>query len=359
MLALTICSALALAEPLPDTPPTPRFEVSDTVHIERAASDVFAVGESVHVDAVVGNNAFLAGDRVEVDSPIHGSLFAAGETLSIDAPVHGNVYATGGDVRVGPEGRVEGHLRAASGELLIAGPVHGSINTGAGRVVIQSEVGGDVRVEAGELVVGPGGHIHGDLTYITPDEASDVSASTEGEVDWAEREPADEDDADDEDEGAAWMGWALWTGWSFISKLIVGTVLLLLGGAAAGRVGRVLRERPVQALGRGLVGLVLVPMASLVACCLVIPLPLGVLGFLLFGTLLYVGQIIAAQALGDEILRRFRPGALGRPVVSMGVGLLPLVLLASLPWVGGLVWLLATMLGAGSLWLWSRELNAA
>jgi len=104
------------------------------------------------------------------------------------------------------------------------------------------------------------------------------------------------------------------------------------------------------------VGLVLLPVVSLLACVTILPLPLGMLGFLLFAALLFVGQLVTAQAVGDEILRRFRPGTWGSPVMSMAVGLVPLALLASVPWVGGLVWLSATVAGGGAIWLQVREL---
>ncbi|MFT7520029.1 MAG: hypothetical protein ACI9MC_002173, partial [Kiritimatiellia bacterium] len=61
------------------------------------------------------------------------------------------------------------------------------------------------------------------------------------------------------------------------------------------------------------------------------------------------------QALGDVILRRFRPDAWGSPVLSMVVGLVPLVLLMSLPWIGGLVWIAVMLLGFGAIFLAARE----
>jgi hypothetical protein len=39
----------------------------------------------------------------------------------------------------------------------------------------------------------------------------------------------------------------------------------------------------------------------------------------------------------------------------MMVGLVPLVLLGSLPWLGVLVWLTATLAGVGALWMGLRH----
>lgn len=43
------------------------------------------------------------------------------------------------------------------------------------------------------------------------------------------------------------------------------------------------------------------------------------------------------------------------PVLSMVVGLVPLVLLMSLPWIGGLVWIAVMLLGFGAIFLAARE----
>ena len=132
-------------------------------------------------------------------------------------------------------------------------------------------------------------------------------------------------------------------------------MVLGLGGTAAGRIGRVLLQQPGRSLGVGFLALFVVPMLSFLAIFLIIPMPLGFLGLAGFAAGLYVAQVFTAQALGDQILRRFRPGALGSPWVSMAVGLVPLVLLAAFPWVGTLVWLVATCLGLGAAWVALRE----
>ena len=371
MNVLYLATTLALAAPTvslepAEVTPAPRFEADEVLHIQGDSSDIFAAADSVYVDAPIGDNAFLAGAEVHIDSAVHGDLFAAGETLYIDAPVHGDVYALGGEVLVGPNGRIDGHLRAAGGEFDIGGPVGGSVMVGAGRVVIGAPIGGDVMLEAGELVFRDGGHVGGDLLYTTPEATPGVDGAVDGAVSWtqsdAESIGVDIRLRSDEVEPGfldSAVSWGFWTGWSLVTKLIVGGVLLLLGGGAAARVGRVLVEKPSQSLGFGVAVFWLLPMASLFACLTLIPLPLGLLGFLTFAALLYVSQLVAAQALGDEILRRFRPGAWGSPAVSMAVGLVPLVLLSSLPWVGPLVWFVATLLGGGAIWLWLRELARA
>ncbi|MCB9762799.1 MAG: polymer-forming cytoskeletal protein [Alphaproteobacteria bacterium] len=387
MVALSLLIPLALAqEPPPEEPPAaddapvveavpvvaapadlvtpaPRFASDEEVRIQEPAEDLFAAGERVWVEAPVGDNAFLAGDKVYIQSAIDGDLFAAGGEVHIDAPVHGDVYVGGGEVTVGPEGRVDGHMLVGTGALRLEGPLRGTLRVGAGEVTVDAPIGGDVQMEAGALVFGDAGRVGGDLDYATPEPTAGVDERVDGVVRWTRSENKDLEDFAEHEEPASPVlsvaGWALHTGWSYLAKLIVGVALVLLGGQAASRASRVLVEQPSRSLGFGLAGFVLLPLLSVMACVLIIPFPLGLLGMTAFAALLYVSQIIAAQALGDELLRRVKPGVWGSPLVSLAVGLLPLVLLTSLPWVGSLVWFVATVLGGGAIWLRLRELARA
>ena len=124
--------------------------------------------------------------------------------------------------------------------------------------------------------------------------------------------------------------------------------------AAAG-VGRELADRPGASLGLGFVAACVLPVASTLALVTIVPFPLGILGWTAFFVLLYVAQLFAAQAVGDAILKRARPEAVGSPYVSLAVGLVPLVLLVAVPWVGSLAWVLATLAGLGALTLRLRD----
>jgi hypothetical protein len=137
--------------------------------------------------------------------------------------------------------------------------------------------------------------------------------------------------------------------WGWLTKFMVGALLLFVGGERVAAVGRRIVSHPGQALGLGFVTACVLPTASLLALAFVVPFPLGVLGFTAFAVALYVGQLFAAHAAGDAILRQLRPGAVGAPLLSLAVGLVPLILLGAIPWIGGLVWLVATLAGLGAV----------
>ena len=233
---------------------------------------------------------------------------------------------------------------------------------GAGQILIDGPVGGDVDLEAGDVSFGSNASIGGDLSYATPQPIDGLDDRVQGEIEWVEPTPETVQISEPEPEPgifASAMSWSFWKMWGYISKLLVGTALFLLGGSVVGGMGRKILDNPSESVGWGLAAMVGLPAISTMALILVIPFPLGVVGYTFYFLGLYLAQLIAAQALGDLILERVQPGAVGRPVLSMAVGLIPLMLAIALPWIGFLVWTLATVFGFGAAWLRLRELATA
>lgn len=333
-----------------------RFVRGPALEITEPSSDVFAFAQSIDLQSPVGDNAFLFAQSATVDSPVNGDVLAMAQVVRIDAPVAGDVYAMAERVEITGGGAVAGNVYVGAGTLVVAGPVGGELQAGAGEVRLDAPIGGNVSLDVGSLVFGSDALIGGDLTYESANFV-DADRVVEGEIVWTEVAIEAEEPVDEPEPGlfSRVFWWFGWTTWSYLAHLVVGLVLLTLGGSAVGRVGRVLLQQPGRSLGLGFVALIVVPIASMIAMALVIPLPLGLLALMVFLALLYAAQVFTAQALGDQILRRFQPGAIGSPAVSMAVGLAPIVLLASLPWIGTLVWLVATCFGIGAVWTALRE----
>jgi len=332
--------------------------MDQNVTVDQPANDLFAMGQSVSVDAIVGDNAFVMAQNLDVTQPVNGDLYAMGQVVTIDAEVSGDVYAMGAQVVVTPNGKVGGDLRGGAEALFILGPVAGDLDAGAGLIRLEAPVGGDADLEFGEVLIAGQGAIAGDLDYASVAQSSALESVAAGEVQWTEQvvEVQTEEGTvvvESEEESSLLAETVWWSGmrfWGFLTKFMVGAVILALGGDRVAAIGRRITTHPGQSLGVGFVAAALLPVASTLALATVIPFPLGLLGFAVFGIALYVAQLFAAQAIGDLVLRRFRPGAIGNPILSLAVGLGPLVLLCAIPWLGNLAFFGATFLGMGAMW---------
>jgi cytoskeletal protein CcmA (bactofilin family) len=95
--------------------------------------------------ALVSLPAAAAAQQTELDGKVRSGrevTIPAGET------VQGDLIATAGTVRV--DGRVDGDLVASGGQVIVAGTVTGDVLVGAGSTTISGEVGGDLRAGAGQ-----------------------------------------------------------------------------------------------------------------------------------------------------------------------------------------------------------------
>lgn len=360
----------APAAPVPPAPPAVslpiEFSADNRVHFDAPRNDVFGMGEEVHILAQVADNALAMGRNVDVQAPVDGDVFGMGETVRIRSMVMGDLYAMAGTVIIEEGAVVQGSVHALAGDIVIKGAVGHHLSAGAGSVTIDGPIGGDVELSVGELELLAGARIDGDLRYEASTEADNASDVVQGDISYTESVDdhmetieidLGEDEAED-DEGsgllAAFAGWTGWRIFAYATTVLLGLVVFGLGGGSATRVGRVLREKPAESLGVGFATLMLLPPVALMCIVTVIPSLLGLVGFLVWGVLLLIAKVFVAQALGDTMLRQWRPDAVGAPIVSMAVGLLPLVLLFGIPWLGGLAQVAVASLGMGAV-LWATR----
>ena len=138
-----------------------------------------------------------------------------------------------------------------------------------------------------------------------------------------------------------------------------GTDIQLGPGVAEAGGLAVIATEPAKALGLGFALACAIPLGCLLSIMLILPLPLGILGGILYAMLLYGAKLIASQALGDALLQQLKPGKVGSPYISMAVGLAVLTIAISVPYIGALIWIAATAAGFGGLFLAARKARLA
>lgn len=336
-------------------PEPPRYVTGANRSFQDVASDLFYWGQSATLTGRLLDNVFAGGQFVSLEGgTVGGDLFAFASQVTIDGEVLGDVYAFTSQIRVAEDAVIHGNLTAFAGTLQIHGTVRGHVLGAGGGTVIAGDVGA-VDIEAGGLTVTETARVRGTLAYESNAEADIAEqAQIDGEVQWSR---ADEDDEDAEDEAAAGIGfWSVaWTLWRYVSALLVGTVLLLVGGQAVRQPARSLGQRPASGLGFGFVVAVVFPVACLAAMVLIVTLPLGVFGLVVYGLLLFLSGLVAAQFLGGWVLRRLRGGVEPSEYAALALGLALLLLVAFIPYLGFLIRLVAVILGLGGIYLALRH----
>jgi hypothetical protein len=234
-----------------------------------------------------------------------------------------------GDVLV-DRGVTAGDVVVADGDVTVRGTVDGDLVVADGDVTIRGHVTGDVVTLAGTAILGRRAQVDGDIAY--GDEKPQVApgARVDGEVKKI-------------DAGHIGLGLAIgvWVAVT-VSTLVLGLLLLLLFPKAADALSRTFRERNGMTALAGVLALLLLPVIGVVLLITVVGIPLGA-GILLAVLPLYgLAYTTSAFVIGRLILKTSR-------IPAFLVGLVILRVLAIVPFLGPIVWVIATILGLGTL----------
>ena len=331
------------------------FVFGGSVRIDQPVTgDLIAAGGNVDVDAPVAGDAMLAGGNLRVTAKVEGSVHAGAGRLILDAPIGRSVRVGGGQVEIGPLAAIGGNVTVGGGQVTLRAPVKGNVTVGGGRVLIDGVVEGDVVSYAGRVALGPNARLGGTLRYRSGDElVRDPAATVAGAVErlatpgQRATAPAPRDSGWGVHAPRAGPAW-LWTaGLMAIAALLVAALPV-----TSMRVAEGLRTRLGWSLLWGFVALVCIPVAALILLISIIGIPVALLALLLYLALLLVGYVGSAIGLGQWALARLRPDAAQRTGWRIGAAMaavLLLALLGSVPFVGGLVALLAVVGGIGAI----------
>jgi hypothetical protein len=227
------------------------------------------------------------------------------------------------------------------GSATIDGTVTKSLVVFDGPTEISGHVQQDVFVFNGPVTVRSGAQIDGDLvTSETP--TVEQGATVTGD----QQRISTRFDA-----GAVGVAsrFAWWLGYS-VSTLLLGLLLLLIAPALDAAIVRAVRERVGPSIGWGALVFFLLPIVAVLLLVIVVALPLGLFMLLALGLIYTVGYVAGAHGVGRLLVKpptsRFLAFLAGWAILRA---------IALIPVLGGLAWLVASIVGLGILWVASRR----
>jgi hypothetical protein len=289
----------------------------------------------------------MLGKTVRFVLVLGGTLVLGGLLAAPAGAVNGSDELTNNDQIV-----MNGRLIVAQGDTVdsavlfhgsatIDGTVTKSVVVFDGPTEISGHVQEDVFVFNGTVTVRSGAQIDGDLvTSETP--TVEQGATVSGQ----QQRVSTRFDA-----GAVGIAsrFAWWLGYS-ISTLVLGLLLLLFAPRIDAAIVRAMRDRTGASIGFGALVFFLLPIVAVFMLVIVIALPLGLFMLLALALLYSVGYVAGAHAIGRLVVKA--------PATSRFLAFLAgwaiLRVIALVPALGGLVWLLASIFGLGVLWVAGR-----
>ena len=341
------------------------------VRVERGdlhQGDLYAFGERVDIEGRLDGDLMTIARRVSLNGQIEGDVFAAADTIDIrgtigdstrvsarrvyvDGTIDGDLFAVGGEVRLGENAQIKDRLRVAGGAVEIAGTVDGDVKAAVGAIIISGTVRGGATLRAETIDLAPNAYIGGDLDYTARTPLSpEALARVSGTVHYTEGGAGDEDD-----EAAGITTWsvAFWI-WMTSTALLAGMLIVALFRRLVPSLISAVEGQAVIGTLLGFGAVLAVPAAAVVAMITLVGLPVGVTAILLFVVALYIAKLPVAAWAGARVLALAgRPNA--SPYAAMAVGILLLYALFTIPYLGGLIYLIATWLGLGTMILAGRQ----
>jgi hypothetical protein len=263
----------------------------------------------------------------------------------------------GGDVHIG-KGEVVREVTVFGGNVEIAGEVTGDVTVFGGNVEVYegARVRGDATVFGGRLKLDKGSRVDGDVDSMGGSVERDPGAQVGGSV----SSTGEGDDDDDDGEPSAKPQSPPETPPTFWGRtlkhvthgvrlaavlFVIGTVLLALAGRRMDALRLEMAARPMRSVALGLTGALASALVLIALCVTVIGIPIAIVA-LLAGVFAVLGAMCAVISVAGEGLLRHKTE---NPYVHLAVGCALFVVLASIPWVGGIVVAAVVFAGIGVL----------
>ena len=285
--------------------------------------DVIAWSHEVEINGHVKGDVIVFTQEVRVNGAVDGNVRAFAGSVVINANVARNLMAFAQSVEVGEKGGVGGSATLYSGNVQLNGPIKNDLLARIGTLDLNNAIGGNANIGGEHLNVNSTAVVAG-RTQFTGREEPQVSpgAKLASPVEVVIETPT-----------PRYSNWHFY--WSEILRwgaaFLLGALMFLLAPGVFLDASNE-AKRAGLAMGIGLLFLVGIPFAALIACITIVGLGIGIVTFLTYAVAVYMSQIFVGAWLGEKLLGA---GVGIAPVLGrLALGLAILRLVRMLPFVG-------------------------
>jgi cytoskeletal protein CcmA (bactofilin family) len=318
--------------------------VNDTV-----TQDILVAGGNISLNGFVADDIRCAGGTIQLAGSLAGDFVVTGGQIQIlkKAVISGSLLSSGGDVTL--NGIVKGDIKDASGTFTLNGTAERELLCKGGKIVINGNVGGNAELAAEVIEIGSDARFSKDVTYWNEARSLDFKNSLKG------GNAAYNSSLEIENGKWHYLGFA-----SFIIVLwYLGTALVMmfliqyLFSITLKNVANTVKDASLKSLGVGFLFLIAVPIAIVICFITLVGIPIGVLTFMAYLTVVILATIIVALLIANWINNTYyRSGWGNGQIVLAAFAIFIFLKLASLtPFIGPLVMLLLVCMAFGGILL--------
>lgn len=326
------------------------FQATITADVD---GDVSLAAANATLNANVGGSVHVLAGTATIRGEIQGTLYVVSGLAKLDGTVQGNVVVTGGRLELQENATIGGDLTVFGAQATVDGDVSGKLYGSTLLYQQDGAVSGNVDIQADRITLGESATIGDDFRYQSQTDADiDVNATIGGTTERTNATPW----SGVGDGALAPFGQMLRLVWS----LVAGGLLIAL----APRVFYRAADHAAGVVGAGIwgmLGLMIIPLLTVLAMLSVFLLPVGLLVLVLFPVALYLSQIVVGITIGRSILpRSWRDGSRGFLLFALVLGtiIIGALRMAPVPYLNVIVVVLVTVWGFGALLMLAKDVTS-
>lgn len=311
-------------------------------------SDVYLMGDNVTIDYVVDGNLFVMADTVTINSKIGGDAFIMAKTINVgdQAYIFSNLFAIADSIDI--KGVVYDVYALAQNFTVSNGYIYRDAKLCCNTININGVIGRNAFVSCSNINFNTDendkGIIYGDLTYSTPSELSFDKNIVNGNVTY--KAPKVSHEKSIREIVASYIS-DLGAFLAFV--IIIWLVCLWVTPKFLDDTNKFVGKKTLNVLGTGLLTLIAVPIACIILLLLQLTAGISLLTVAIYILALIVAKsiftIVANNYLCSKLNINKNTGIFGMLIVS---GVIVWVI-SELPYVGGIVSFIISVLGLGVL----------
>ena len=311
-------------------------------------SDVYLMGDNVTIDYVVDGNLFVMADTVIINSKIGGDAFIMAKTINVgdQAYIFSNLFAMANSIDI--KGVVYDVYALSQNFTVSNGYIYRDAKLCCNTININGVIGRNAFVSCSNINFNTDendkGIIYGDLTYSTPSELSFDKNIVNGNVTY--KAPKVSPEKSVREIVASYIS-DLGAFLAFV--IIIWLVCLWLAPKFLNDTNKFVGKKTLNVLGTGLLTLIVLPIACIILLLLQLTAGISLLTVAIYILALIVAKsiftIVANNYLCSKLNINKNTGIFGMLIVS---GVIVWVI-SELPYVGGIVSFIISVLGLGVL----------
>lgn len=311
--------------------------------------DIYSGCQRMNVEGEVTEDFFVGAQEINIRGKISDIAMCAGQVINVDGEIGGDLIAFGAEVRISQRAHIKGNIFVGSGSFILdGGKVDGWIRGGSGDLYLNGSVGDSVNLDAGDVRFGPNYNAPMGTRLIMK---KDLDLTT------LKNRPSDLTVIVKKNKAFYKSGFFYW---SIITMFIVGLLISLVFKNFTYNLLSVAEENFLKNIGVGFLSLIVTPLIIVILAVLILTIPVALILLAVFLIVLYLSSIFTGIYVGKylfELLgnKEEKPNL----IIPLIAGLLVVVLLSKLPFIGWLIKLTVISFGMGSFVIYLVGLRKA